>query len=162
MRGGAIRPAFSFGPSASDSQSIGRPGPRFVTTRAAEEAAVVLYCDPPDTGLEVESRLAVAKHDALDFLSPRLHRAVESDPQAYDRIVATPGRVGRVSAELRAQRSRTAPRTVACLTSSPRDRDAAHEVVVRARIRGCASVGTRHSSGISVERVTLALERPIQ
>jgi hypothetical protein len=133
-----------------------------VTTRAAKQAAVVFYGDPPHTGFEVELRLTVAKHDALNFLSSRLNRAVEGNPKAYDRIVATAARIRGVRAELSAQRSNAATHSVPYLTSTRRSRDAVDEIVVCARVRRCAPVGARHSLRLIVERVTLALECPIQ
>jgi hypothetical protein len=151
-------PRFSFGPSASDSQGIGRPGLRFMTTRPAEKTAIVLYSDPPQAGLEIQPSLAVAKNDALDLLSSCLHGAIESDAQPSDQVIAALRRIGRVGAELSAQRGRAATRAVACLTSAHRDRHAAHEGVVCARIRGGAPVGVRHPPRVVVQRVTLALE----
>lgn len=122
----------------------------------------MLHGNPPDAGLEVQPRTAIAQRGALDLPTSRPRRAVERRVQVHDGIARTASGIGRISAELSAQRGCAATRPVTCLTSARGDRETAHEGFVIAGVLACASVGSRQRPGVAVERVSRALEGGIQ
>ena len=117
---------------------------------------------PPDSGLEVEGRAAIANLRSHEASSLRSRGAVEERSQSSEDLAVPVQLTGASPLELGAQRYCSTPQAIARLTSACSDRDSAHVRVILSSIFGCAAVALRQPSGVGGKLVTRALEDRVQ
>ena len=143
-------------PSTSDANRVARSRPRLMTSDAAKAAVVTLHREPPDAGLDLDRRTAVAQRGAHDRLAAGARGAVEGRTQTDRGVGMAIGGIGGIHAKLSAERGRSAARTVTCLTSPGRDADTHHVLVEAAPVLLGPAIRTRERPSLAVERVARA------
>ena len=123
-----------------------------------EQTVLALHRQPPDTGRQLERRLAVAKGTTQDPAATGARSAVEGRTKARARLGVSRREVGRVGTQLRAKRDNAAARPVACHTSAGRDGDARDVRVVPFSVLSAAAIAAGEASRLPIERVACSLK----
>ncbi len=150
------------GLSGADLHRVSRSRAHLVSSHAREQSFASLDRQPPDARRQLERRLAIAKRAANDLLSGGARCAVEGGAKARARVGSSLRRVGRVGAQLRAERGGVAPSAIARLTSTGCHSDARHVRVVSLPVLHAAAIAAGEASRLPVKRVACLLKSRVE
>ncbi len=155
-------PRSRWGLSAAESHGVSRLGTYVMSSHVAEQPVFALYGQPPRARRQLECRATVAKLGPHNGFAAGARRAVEAGAKRPSWLGVPPREIGSIRAQLRAQRCRAAPSTVACLTSTGRCSDPRHMGIVSLGVFDGATITASEASRLAVEGIACAPKCGVQ